>query len=1224
MPSSPRNAHESPSSVRAYLRDVLPDSQFTDATVHSGYEPLLLVQTKHVMAAFAFSNGDMGRSYDTLYGSFKKYYADQQGRWDALDLSFVFCVRPDVPNLDRFCSNVETDVYFCRKFVVPLVPPLDTSLARLPFLPLTPLHGQSMRPPSAQTFLQQCGVPAMLSKFLAVQKERSPDGIMEDCTDGRFGEPLELTPALNTAVPYTERIAAPVRLEAVVIKDFRAYRKSQTFNLGADVTILYGPNGFGKTSFFDAIDFAVTGEIGRLKSSGDDHFKRTAKHLDSKVEDSSISLFFSANGTARKVTRKVSDRKQALLDGYSADRKSILSELTSGDIPATDRIENFVSLFRATHLFSQEHQELAKDFQRNCELSEPIVSHLLAFEDYANAVHKATKVRDIAQTIIDAADEDIQKLSEEIIDERTELDRLERTAQQHAKTGALDDATESLRRKLGEAGISVEPKEPDLAIVRGWRAAVEARNAESEARVSRLTALANDAVAHPGTAAELGRMRQQLSQKERVFATTEKKRLAAEQDLHRAQQRLTETTAKRLAARTRAALLEWVRTTQPRYLDIVRRQKELRDELRVASSTLEKYRESEANAASDLGTKERLSKQATEMLSRKRSELALLQTLSEASTPWQLNRQKVAAASRAEQDSVNSLEVLRAEGKDLSTQLAEVVAEETRLGRQIGEVDKNQSEVRKLLSQLQGHIRSGTCPLCGENHGSTDDLLRRVERQIVADAASAARANLVEVQQRAKQLAERAAINREVKETADRSLGILRAERAALAEEIGKFEDAVAQLGIAINGANPTTTLSLLQGHHDQVQREIADINRQVQEGEYQIQVSRGTLAELRGLIASATAENSHKEAALAEIQAQAIRLREDPRFAQASLDIEPEQLAELGRLNLQEVTDADADVANAESALSQSKSPVDALRQESDSLKADLPTLRNQVANLQKTITEITARLEEAKLPADATEATILALMADESRAQAQFLELRDLAAGLELAIDTATTAAALTRLRQNIVNKEKAIEAAAAKREEHRPWLKYFDSISALASSQQNEAIANFTQEYGPRTSVLQRRLRSVYGFDEVDIQSHDSTIRVRVKRRGEELRPTDYFSQSQQQTLLLGLFLTACISQTWSAFAPVFLDDPVTHFDDLNTYAFLDLIVGLLESDSAQRQFVISTCDEKFLQLARQKFRHLGKRARFYTFSAIGADGPVVGEIGPQLSAGAGSAL
>ena len=137
-------------------------------------------------------------------------------------------------------------------------------------------------------------------------------------------------------------------------------------------------------------------------------------------------------------------------------------------------------------------------------------------------------------------------------------------------------------------------------------------------------------------------------------------------------------------------------------------------------------------------------------------------------------------------------------------------------------------------------------------------------------------------------------------------------------------------------------------------------------------------------------------------------------------------------------------------------------------------------------------------------------------------------------------------------------------------------------MLSSAQSAAVSDFTSEYGPRTSVIQRRLRSVYGFDEIEILSEESKIKVRVKRQGEELRPTDYFSQSQQQTLLLGLFLTACLSQTWSALAPVFLDDPVTHFDDLNSYAFLDLIVGLFDSKPGQRQFVISTCDEKFLAI------------------------------------------
>ena len=53
-------------------------------------------------------------------------------------------------------------------------------------------------------------------------------------------------------------------------------------------------------------------------------------------------------------------------------------------------------------------------------------------------------------------------------------------------------------------------------------------------------------------------------------------------------------------------------------------------------------------------------------------------------------------------------------------------------------------------------------------------------------------------------------------------------------------------------------------------------------------------------------------------------------------------------------------------------------------------------------------------------------------------------------------------------------------------------------------------------------------------------------------------------------------------------------------------------LQSSPEGPKQFVISTCDEKLLQLARQKFRHLGDAAKFYSFSAIGANGPRVVEI------------
>jgi exonuclease SbcC len=72
---------------------------------------------------------------------------------------------------------------------------------------------------------------------------------------------------------------------------------------------------------------------------------------------------------------------------------------------------------------------------------------------------------------------------------------------------------------------------------------------------------------------------------------------------------------------------------------------------------------------------------------------------------------------------------------------------------------------------------------------------------------------------------------------------------------------------------------------------------------------------------------------------------------------------------------------------------------------------------------------------------------------------------------------------------------------------------------------------------------------------------------------------------------------------------MEGPVTYFDDLNFYALLELKSGMQDLSEDAHQFALSTCDEKLLQLARQKFRHLSKAAKFYRFQDIRAGSPVV---------------
>ncbi len=96
------------------------------------------------------------------------------------------------------------------------------------------------------------------------------------------------------------------------------------------------------------------------------------------------------------------------------------------------------------------------------------------------------------------------------------------------------------------------------------------------------------------------------------------------------------------------------------------------------------------------------------------------------------------------------------------------------------------------------------------------------------------------------------------------------------------------------------------------------------------------------------------------------------------------------------------------------------------------------------------------------------------------------------------------------------------------------------------------------------------------------------------------------------MLSLFLSGRLTQAWSGFAPILLDDPVTHFDDLNAFGFVELIRNLVSTTPGNRQFIISTCEDRLFELMKSKFGKIEGDALFYKFSGINSDGPIVEQI------------
>ena len=1199
--------------LRRELALLLPNAQLEVQTIDSAEEPLLFLFMPHAVAAFALAGSDPKASYDRLYAGFKKYCTGTRREWDGLEVVFVFGVRPPQPDLDQLASSIETDVYFCRKFVIRIAPDLALALARLPFLPLTSsLPHISMRPTSAQTLLQRCGMHTELAKNLVVQGKRGHELIVGDCVQNLYGSPTALeVPSSLPPSPY-EANATSVRLKSMTIENFRAYRTKRTFELGRKVTILYGPNGFGKTSFFDAVDFALTGDIGRLNLS-DSAFIRAARHLDAGTEDAGITAFFESADREKKLTRKVASPKQAQIDDRPTERKAVLTQLTGGQMTSADRVENFINLFRATHLFNQEDQELMKDFSKTSELPEPIVSRMLAFEDYTNAVAKATAVRKSLAERVQTAEAQRQALLTQLESDRQELAHLTRIAENVPSPETLATELSALHTRLEANQVPIaddpQPASANIATIRSWRGAVEIAHGESRIRGEKLIALTTDFARRPQVKAELDSIREQIAAKDEAATTAGQTQARLEEYLARHEAALKELILRRDEEEKRVAALHWVRDNRTQFARLLQRQNALTTEMQALATLIDGDREAETKVTSkkrdaDVALRERQAR-----LANANQLVASLRGLSESLPGWASAQSRLAQLRTTEQTHNDELARLQQAEPALATTLQNLKSQDEKLRRDLSTAEASQTELTNLLAQLQTHVTNGFCLACGVDHGSKGELLARMRS--IAHTNSAAeriRSDLTDTRTKLEQATTASAENRQKREAVNVESRELTGQRQGINQAIEEFEELAASLGFS----SFDTALVLrdaITARQRQAQAEVESVTGQVSTATNDVQQAetalRTTKASLQGRIEDASA----KRIELAQVETDLAAFREDPRQIPAPFDSDQEQLDSLLLTAEQDLVERREETSQAELTVSGQRPPVASAKQEVATLKSQLATLRGQLPGLQRTLNEFEARFEDSGLSPDTDEQALQRRVSTETARQTQLTEIIETAANLEIAMDAVTTAAALRQMQQNVRAKEEAMNHEATDKGQCEPWQRYFDSAIKILSAEKDKAIANFTKAYGPRTSIIQARLRSVYGFEDIEMQTRNGKIIVRVRRNGEELRPIDYFSQSQIQTLLLGLFLAASTSQTWSGFCPVLLDDPVTHFDDLNVYSFLDLIAGLIGPEGAGRQFIISTCDQKLMKLARQKFRNEDGSVVFYRFSDIGRDGPSV---------------
>ncbi|EDZ57014.1 ATPase involved in DNA repair, putative [Bacillus cereus H3081.97] len=92
-----------------------------------------------------------------------------------------------------------------------------------------------------------------------------------------------------------------MKIERLIIKNFKNYMGEVEFDLSKEVILLYGANGFGKSSFFDAIEWCLTGKINRFEGSESElKYDIANKRINTEVNfEVAVTIVFDGNTLIR-------------------------------------------------------------------------------------------------------------------------------------------------------------------------------------------------------------------------------------------------------------------------------------------------------------------------------------------------------------------------------------------------------------------------------------------------------------------------------------------------------------------------------------------------------------------------------------------------------------------------------------------------------------------------------------------------------------------------------------------------------------------------------------------------------------------------------------------------------------------------------------------------------------------------------------------------------------
>ena len=1012
-----------------------------------------------------------------------------------------------------------------------------------------------------------------------------------------------------------------MRLSSISLGNFRGYLDEKRVPFSPNLTVILGPNGFGKSTILDAFEWLLSGQIARYERRDEARREEFIRHVDATVEPY-VEALVEDGGRACVLRRERKSREKSVLrvkqkDGDWLSDADILSFLFSMDgsiQPSPARGLVFSDPFVAYHLLGQ---QTIQDFVQ----SEPRdryekLAPIIGVERYVTATEAMLKASREIATLLQESSRQLTGRKADLEELQNEIDALdvaifEKPENVSGSAELLAREYEQLRARVpqdlgGNLPTELPPSVtgilerlsgvlPDLQLL------LDTRMASLQRRMELASSLKS-------TSEVLTEKRSDIEQLKRAVETNHRQFETVRERIEFGKSRMQDLGARNARLNKESEQLRKQQGSIKTLIDLRAKHLRLADELDArqrAHSQIE-----QDLATSQKALLECLSEVAkfTRLLERSREGLTAL--VSRISPMERLLVQSQAVldsqkGARMAQERANSLRNetvgLSVEVRRLREESQQLQAAAAAARNEFDSTSKNARSLQQLLAQLRLYIDSPNCPACGTEFHTREELVRRVDEKMTGESPQ-----LIAISNRVQTISQRQA-------TVGRQLEASALRLRQVEDEIKELTTVVSDWTTNLEGLRIAATELKLQLGVD-IAKDSALINQALLNTRQQEERLRSSVSEQETSLASEAERRASLESQVQELRARSGHLTSDieaTKTAMANLDRTSAQIAKsLEQMNLSPLAlegkrfEVDSSYSRVQKELDDLQTFISAAGEELKALEGEIEPLQLQRERLNK-LTEEVLRLE-ANFAQGASTIGFAIEFGDEIRfediqktvtaEQSELSELQSLLAALIQTVNLAKRRIRSESHKARIGSLNEQI--AALQRQSER--LTQEQNIAKLAAERVRRAGEKRTERIlGSCTSLAENYYNRMYPhplWSKLEIAVDSDTSRggraqlLMSARRNHivsqqvpslalpRLNVKYSFSTGQLNLFALSLVLALAQLRSGEVFNTILLDDPVQAMDDMRIAELCWILLQL----SRTRQVVVATGNQNFVDL------------------------------------------